>query len=152
MSVMVSPPTVADQYDAFARQVVAHREHGLKQQRRPGRLGKHFPVQLKAHLPRTGDHVDSMEGVTRMGHVGLILFEPRVEGLEIEHNIPGQVGVSEAEPGTRAVVPVGAHVDGFPVGCVDGEREGRVQQGPFGQVAYLAPGLGAARRDWASRH
>jgi hypothetical protein len=73
-------------------------------------------------MARAGEHIDAVEGITRMGHVGLVLLIPPVEGAEAENDVPGQVWVCEPEPGTRAVLAGGSYIYRLTIGGVGGEQ------------------------------
>jgi len=116
------------------RQVVAGGQHGLEQQRGPGRLGQHVAVQFHPDLARAGKDVDAVERVTGMGHVELVLLIPGLERREVQDDVPGQVGVGGIEPRSGPVLPASAQVDRAPLGGVHGERNRGVKHGAAVQL------------------
>lgn len=99
-------------------------------------------VQFHADVARAGEDVDAVERVTWMSHVEFVLLIPGVESPEVQHDIPGQVGVNGIEPGRGPARPAGSQVRRVPLGAMHRERNRWVEHGPPGQ-------LGDARADGA---
>ena len=71
--------------------------------------------------------VDPMEGVARVAEEPLVLLEPLVEGLEVEHHVGGEVRVRGPERRLVAHLPVHAQVRGLALGRMRRERDPGMQ-------------------------
>src|SRR4051812_7011273 len=79
-------------------------------------------------MARATPDVDAVERVARVREYRLVLLEPRIEGMKVEHDAVGQVGIGRAKRGVLAPLANGLHREGVAVRRVDSERKAAVQK------------------------